>query len=148
MSGLLRTMPAMISSLFRAYSKIHAGYRNTEGVEQAERFVDITWIGRDRRFDSFNKYKHYLQSSSIFFNPSFASPNPRARTEAMLTGLVVVTTNTHGEDEYIENGINGFCSNDLGELIDFLIYLKNNPRMTTKIGQAGRATAQKVFSYR
>ena len=63
----------------------------------------------------------------------------------MLTGLAIVTTNSHGEDEYIENGVNGFCSNDYDELVDYLDYLYRNPDQVAKIGQAGRATAQKVF---
>lgn len=127
------------------YSDLHAAFRNNEGIKRAEEFLDIKWVGRDVNFDSFNKYRHYLQSGSIFFNPSHASPNPRARTEAMLTGLAIVTTNSHGEDEYIENGVNGFYSNDIEELIDFLLYLKSHPKETRAIGQAGRETAQKVF---
>jgi hypothetical protein len=127
------------------YSDLHAEFRNNAGVARAERFLPIRWVGRDIKFNSFDKYRHYLQSSSIFFNPSYASPNPRARTEAMLTGLVVVTTNCHGEDEYIRNGVNGFCSNDFEELIDFLLYLKEHPKETRAMGQAGRRTAQEVF---
>ena len=127
------------------YRTLHAAFRNNEGIKRAEEFLDIKWVGRDVNFDSFNKYRHYLQSGSIFFNPSHASPNPRARTEAMLTGLAVVTTNSHGEEEYIENGVNGFCSNDIEELIDFLLYLKAHPKETRAMGQAGRETAQKVF---
>ena len=75
---------------------LHAAFRNNEDIKRAEEFLDIKWVGGDVNFDSFNKYRHYLQSGSIFFNPSHASPNPRARTEAMLTGLAIVTTNSHG----------------------------------------------------
>jgi glycosyltransferase involved in cell wall biosynthesis len=63
----------------------------------------------------------------------------------MLTGLAIVTTNSNGEEEYIQNGVNGFCSNDLDELIDFLLYLRAHPQETRRIGQAGRKTAQDVF---
>jgi len=129
----------------QAHSSIHGAYRNYEGVARAEERVKITWVDRDVRFDSFNKYRHYLQSCSIFFQPSYASPNPRSRTEAMLTGLAIVTTNSHGEEEYIANGVNGFCSNDFDELIEFLIYLESHPNQVRKIGQKGRETAQQVF---
>lgn len=125
--------------------RTHGAFRNVEGIKQLEQRVQITWVGRDRRFDSFNKYRHFLQSSSIFLQPSYASPNPRARTEAMLTGLAIVTTNSHGEDEYIINGVNGFASNDFDELTEFLEYLLKNPEQVRKIGRAGRETAQEVF---
>ena len=129
----------------QAYGRVHAEVRNVAGVERLAERVPITWIGRDRTFDSFNKYRHFLQSCSIFLQPSFASANPRSRTEAMLTGLAIVTTNAHGEDEYIRNGINGFASNDLDELGDFLEYLLRHPDDTRRIGEAGRRTAQQVF---
>ena len=34
----------------------------------------------------------------------------------MLCGLVPVTTDSHGENEYIENGVNGFY-NSLGQRV-------------------------------
>lgn len=129
----------------QAVGRMHRAVRNVEGVERAEKHLPIQWIGRDRTFDSFNKYRTFLRSSSIFLQPSYASANPRARTEAMLTGLAIVTTNSHGEDEYIRNGVNGFCSNDFDELVDFAGYLLKHPDQVRKIGTAGRATAQRVF---
>lgn len=131
--------------LIQPYSTIHGEVRNLDGIARAERYVPMTWIGRDVRFDSFAKYRHFLQSSSIYFNPSYASANPRARTEAMLMGLAVVTTANNGEEEYIENGRNGFCSNDFDELIDFLVYLIDRPDEIRRIGMAGRETAQEYF---
>lgn len=129
----------------QAAGRIHGLCRNFEGIAQVEERIPITWVGRDRHFDSFNKYRRFLQSSSIFLQPSYASANPRSRTEAMLTGLAIVSTNSNGEDEYIRNGINGFCSNDFDELVEFLDYLLANPDQVRKIGTAGRETAQRVF---
>jgi Glycosyl transferases group 1 len=127
------------------YGRTHPAFRNVEGVKEIEKQIKVRWVGRDVKFDSFDRYRHFLQSSSIFLQPSYASPNPRSRTEAMLTGLAVVTTNSHGEDEYIENGVNGFATNDPGELVEYLRYLLSHPEQTRKIGQAGRETAQRVF---
>lgn len=132
--------------VIQPYSSAHGIVRNIAGIEKAEQFVPITWIGRDVRFDSFAKFRHFLQSSSIYFNPSYASANPRSRTEAMLTGLAIVTTASNGEEEYIENGRNGFCSNDFDELIEYLIYLHKRPDEVRRLGIAGRETAQRVFN--
>jgi hypothetical protein len=119
---------------------------NADGLAQARESVAITVLGDDVHCKSFDEYRGLLSTSSVFFNPSYASANPRARTEAMLCGLVVVTTNSHGEDEYIENGVNGFCSDDMGELIDFMKYLQDNPRQAKEIGMRGRSTAQEIFN--
>ena len=132
--------------LIQPYSKMHAATRNLDTIQLLEKHLPVVWIGRDKRFRSFNQYRHYLGSSSIYFNPSYASANPRARTEAMLSGLAVVTTNANGEDEYIENGVNGYCSNNVEELIEYLARLYEDPDLVRQIGAAGRKTAQEVFN--
>lgn len=129
----------------QAAGRMHGLCRNVEGIARVEERIPVAWVGRDRHFDSFNKYRNFLQSSSIFLQPSYASANPRSRTEAMLTGLAIVTTNSNGEDEYIRNGVNGYCSNNFDELIEFLEFLLANPGQVRKIGTAGRKTAQRVF---
>ncbi len=130
------------------FSQIHSRYRNNDAILRFEKLtgIKVDWVGRDIRFDSFDKYRSFLSRSSIYFNPSFASPNPRARTEAMLCGLVPVTTDAHGESGYIENGVNGFCSNDIDELFGHLVRLKNDPRECMRLGAAARETAQRCFN--
>ena len=128
-------------------SGLHQAYRNNEAAFAFEKLsgIEIDWIGRNHTFDSFAKYKAFLSRSCIYFNPSYASPNPRARTEAMLCGLVPVTTNSHGEDRYIQNGVNGFCSNDMQELYENLVYLHQNPDVARTMGMAARKTAHEYF---
>ena len=99
-----------------------------------------------RSFNSFDRYRSFLASSAIFFNPSTAVPESPAMIEAQLCGLAIVTTNAHGEADYIENGVNGFASSDLDELTDFVEYLRRNPLQIENIGERGRATAQRVFN--
>ena len=128
-------------------SALRAAYRNFSAIKQFEESsgIRIEWVGRDFRFGSFEKYRSFLATSSIYFNASHASPNPRARTEAMFCGLVPVTTDSHGESEYIENGVNGFASNDLSYLYEALKMLKADPAMCSKMGVRARETAADVF---
>ncbi len=132
----------------QTFSKIHSLYRNNDAIVAFEALtgIKVDWVGRDYKFDTFDKYRAFLSRSSIYFSPSFASPNPRARTEAMLCGLVPVTTNAHGESEYIENGVNGYCSNDLDELFQHLVRLKNDHDECVRLGTAARETAHKLFN--
>jgi glycosyltransferase involved in cell wall biosynthesis len=106
----------------------------------------MDWIGNNVRFSSHKDYKSFLSHSSIFINLSHASANPRSRTEAMMCGLVIVTTGAHGEEEYIENGKNGFVSADENELLARVEELRKNPSRVRLMGMAGRETAQKYFS--
>jgi glycosyltransferase involved in cell wall biosynthesis len=123
----------------------HPEVTNDRFVAQVETKVPITWLGRDVRCGCFDSYRRFLSKSSIFFNPSLASANPRARAEAMLSGLAIVTTASHGEEEYIINGENGFCSNDEDELLDFLLFLTAHPEEVERIGKNGREMARDLF---
>tara|TARA_R110002096_G_scaffold173997_13_gene349658 strand:- start:2538 stop:3467 length:930 start_codon:yes stop_codon:yes gene_type:complete len=124
----------------------HSQFRNHEAVTKIEDAgIHLCWVGRDVKFSSWDGYRDFLSHSSILLNPAHASPNPRTRAEAMLCGLAVVSTASQGESDYIENGVNGYCSDDIDELIDHLRLLQNDPDLTRRIGGAGRETAQKVF---
>ena len=71
---------------------------------------------------------------------------PRSRAEGMVSGLVVVTTNYHDEERWIDNEVDGFYSNEPGQLADYLRFLQKDPDACRKIGLAGREKAGKVFS--
>jgi len=126
----------------------YALYRNDEAVEVFETLSGsrVDWVGPRIVPRSLEEYRALLGQSAIHFNPSFAEPNPRGRTEAMLCGLVPVTTNEHGESEYIENGVNGYCSNDMDELFDHLVRLMNSPEECERLGKAARQTARRHFA--
>lgn len=124
----------------------HAKFRNHEAVTKIEAAgIDLCWVGRDVTFSTWDAYREFLSHSSIFLNPAHASPNPRTRAEAMLCALAVVSTNSQGESDYLKSGENGFCSDDIDELIEHLRALQADPDLTRKIGIAGRETAQKRF---
>jgi len=119
--------------------------------------IKHTWIGVDKKFGSFDTYREFLGRSLIYFNPTWQSPRPRARTEAMLSGCCVVTTPYHDADEFIKDGVNGFLTSTMQitdpRVIDnpdhtanILKDLVENPQKAIKAGQKGKATAQKLFN--
>ncbi len=69
--------------------------------------------------------------------------------EAWMTGIPVVALgrryNTAEVCELIENGVNGFFSDNVEELRTFITKLLENPLYARRIGDAGRAKAMKVF---
>jgi len=73
---------------------------------------------------------------------------PRARTEAMLSGCCVVTTPHQDADTFIEHGKNGFLiprePQKVADLIEGLIM---DYKTAIKVGQAGKETAKKLFTY-
>jgi hypothetical protein len=118
-------------------------------------------------------YRDFLGRSLVYFNPTQESPNPRSRTEAMLSGCCVLSTpyqdadryfnfdtrkiweNSSGVNDYIKivdslldtPGINGIIipnnPDPIIALINHLIYKRY--KTAIKIGQEGKKTAIKIF---
>ena len=86
------------------------------------------------------------QNSRIFLNTSTISPVPTALMEAMSCGCAVVSTATCMIPEIIENGVNGFISNDHEELKQYLVDLLNDEGLAKEIGNNARKTITEKYS--
>ena len=82
----------------------------------------------------------------IFLNTSTVSPVPTSLLEAMACGCAVVTTATCMIPEIIENGVNGYCSNDESELIGYITQLLENEELRASMGEQARKTILEQFS--
>ena len=86
------------------------------------------------------------QSSRIFLNTSTISPVPTSLLEAMACECAVVTTATCMIPEIIENGVNGFISNDEEELREYLALLLNDENTANEMGKKAKETILEKFS--
>ena len=84
--------------------------------------------------------------AQVFVNTSTHSPIPCSLLEAMSCGCAVVSTATCLIPEIIENGVNGFLSNDEDELRQYTVDLLNDPELAAKMGEEARRTIEKVFN--
>ena len=82
----------------------------------------------------------------VFLNTSTISPVPTSLLEAMSCGCAVVSTATCMIPEIIENGVNGFLSNDEEELKSYIEKLLNDEELRGRLGNAARETVLKDFS--
>ena len=139
----------------RAYRRI---FLETTAKILRQKRVPFTWVNVDKNFVTFDEYRDYLGRSLVYFNPTWQSPMPRARTEAMFSGCCVVTTPYQDADTFIKNGINGFLTSEkriidprimdnpqyTAELIERLVL--KEPELAIKIGQEGKKTALTKFN--
>lgn len=88
----------------------------------------------------------FYQRCGVFFNSSLLSPIPTVVLEAMSCGAPVVSTATCEIPKIIEDGVNGFCSNDEEYLKEKIWWCLNNPQEAEKIGLEGRKTIETMFS--
>lgn len=121
-----------------------------KGAVKERTGLDIQHINVNIKFeeDNWNQYREYIGSSLINISPYRDSPMPRSRTEAMLSGAVVLTSKYHGAEDFIEHGVDGFIVPDnplsYASAIDGL--LNGNYRKAIEIGQRAKIKAQRIFS--
>lgn len=103
----------------------------------------------DRRYAEykFSNWIDHLGRHKIYLNTTLRSPMPRARTEAMLCGVIPVSLDSHDVSRFIQNGVNGFYSSSVEELAEFCRTICNNATMREKMSGVARNTAMDVFNH-
>ena len=67
--------------------------------------------------------------------------------EAMSCGCAVVSTETCMIPEVIENGVNGFMTNDEKQMERYLVDLLNDKNLAKEIGDNARKTIVKIAAF-
>ena len=103
----------------------------------------IKWLG-------FRKdVKELLRQASIVAFPSYYREGvPKSLIEACATGRPIVTTNSIGCKDTVEDGVNGFLIpiKDSHALAEKLKVLIDNPALRQKMGMESRRIAERDFS--
>lgn len=95
--------------------------------------------------DVYDLVDQYNQSS-IFLNTAIFSPIPTVLLEAMACGCCIISTKCGMVGEIIENGINGFISDDKNELRKYIELCLNDEDLCRKMGSNARRTIVEKFS--
>lgn len=93
--------------------------------------------------DVAEKIKH----SSVFVLPSYREGFPRSTQEAMAMGRAVITTNTAGCKETVQDGVNGFLISlySVDELVEKMCYFIEHPDSIETMGNNSYHWAQQHF---
>ncbi|MEO7404396.1 MAG: glycosyltransferase, partial [Burkholderiales bacterium] len=106
-----------------------------------------TYQNNTYAFAKYRRYADEIRRYTVYLNPTIRSPMPRARGEPMMAGVITVSAANHDVERFIENGVDGFYSNDPEELRAHLYFLLRNSEAARRIGAASRRKAMKVFHY-
>ena len=93
-----------------------------------------------------NELVDAYNESKIFLNTAVFSPIPTVLLEAMACGCCVVTTKCGMVGEVIQNGVNGFISNDINEIKNYLDTCLKDDELCKKIGYNARKTILEKFN--
>lgn len=86
------------------------------------------------------------REASVFINTTTHSPIPTVLLEGMACGLPVVSTDNCMIPEVIDHGVDGFLSNDPGELRGYCELLLGDEELAKKMGAAARRKIIERFS--
>jgi len=106
--------------------------------------------------DQDGQKKLYRDSRVYFYNGTAPASYTLSLIEAMMTGIPVVAAgpaftqglynqDTNEIEDIIQNGVNGFVSNDTEELKKYIELMMNSKEDAKRIGDAGRITAKAMF---
>jgi glycosyltransferase involved in cell wall biosynthesis len=100
---------------------------------------NVEFLGRIPRGKTFP----YYQEADVFILTSFNEGMSNAMLEALASGLPIISTDTGGAEELVENGENGYMikmknSTDVAEKIEKLI---NNSELAKRMGEKSREKA-------
>jgi len=101
--------------------------------------------GFSKNADNVNHLRTLYRHASVFLNTTLWSTTPFSLLEAMSVGCPIVTTATTAIPEFIENGVNGFITNDPKVMRKYLEDLIEDKDMALEIGAAGRETVIQQF---
>ena len=123
---------------------------NYSGWQRVTNELPVRLVGNTPGLSEPAKDIHELaseyQQASVFLNTSTISPVPTSLLEAMSCGCAIVSTATCMIPEIIENGVNGFISNDEDELREYTQQLLEDSKLAKKLGNCARETILEKFS--
>lgn len=122
---------------------------NYSGWKRVTNGLNIKLIGDTKGLsepaESIDHLVEAYNTCGVYFNSTTLSTVPTSLLEAMSCGCPVVSTATCMIPEIIQNGINGFISNDENELRSKIEYLLYNKDVAKDMGQKARETILKMF---
>lgn len=127
----------------RDYCLNYQGFcRVTDGL--AKKIVGDT-VGLSKAASSTEELVQEYNKCGVYFNSS-STPIPMSFLEAMSCGCAVVSVATSMIPSIIENGVNGFISNDENELRSYVTLLQQDKELRTKLGNNARKTILEKFT--
>jgi glycosyltransferase involved in cell wall biosynthesis len=104
--------------------------------------TSVCWLGQR------DDIKNLLQNSDVMVFPSYREGLPKSLIEASAMSLPIITTDTPGCRECVEDGVNGFLVpiQNKEMLAEKMEYLIENPVFIQRMGNESRKKAEMEFS--
>ena len=97
---------------------------------------------------NYSAYRQMLARALVYFSPTRRAPMPGARTEAMLSGVCVVSVPGNDFEDHVRDGETGYIVRRYADAVRVLSGLLDEPERAYRIGRAGREWAQTEFCHK
>jgi len=140
-----------VANVFKSRAQF-TGYALWEWMkDNTDDICDVVGHGNEdmkmgvRCADTFNELVHIYNSYGVYFNPTNSSAMPRARAEAAMCGMPIVSTDNFDIGSYFKNGQDGIITNDRDELLRGVKELLESEQMRQDFSGRAREIAIKHF---
>ena len=129
---------------FYLLGKYETSMQDAINREYIEKFIDDGII---ERFDETEDVRPYYRKCSVYVLPSYREGTPRTVLEAMAMGRPIITTDTQGCRETVNNGVNGFLVpvKDSSAVAEKMAWFIENPQMVQNMGNQSYQYAKKKY---
>ena len=103
--------------------------------------------GTIERFEETDDVRPYYEMCSVYVLPSYREGTPRTVLEAMAMGRPIITTDTQGCRETVQDGVNGFLVpiKDSDAIAEKMIWFIEHPEAVQEMGRQSYQYALKKF---
>lgn len=115
----------------------------------AKKLEEVTRQGLVQYRGYTDDVRNYLRDSTVYVLPSYYREGiPRTNLEAMSVGRAIITTDTPGCRETVQDGKNGFLipPRNSNALAEAMLKFIEDPELAVKMGSASRKFAEKCFA--
>jgi len=145
--------PEQFTVLYTGGKQMHKGYyivlKIRKIIEKIDPTIRFKMIGTGlRKIPYEHMPRMYLSSSVLLFPSIYWEGLPPAVLEALAMKRPAVASAIGGVPEIITHGKNGFLvkPGDVDKIVEYILYLKDNPSVLRKMGEEGRRTIIEKFS--
>lgn len=145
--------PEQFTVLYTGGTQPHKGYHMVlkirKTIEKIDPTIRFKMIGTGLKKIPYEKMPQMYLSSSILLFPSiYWEGLPPSVLESLALKRPAIASAIGGIPEIITHGKNGFLvkPGDTDKIIEYILYLKNNPNILKKMGEEGRKTIIEKFS--
>ena len=148
--GVLEYMQAarLVKELYpQARFLLLGSYDSLQDALTREQIESYFSDGTVERFDEAADVRPYYSQCSVYVLPSYREGTPRTVLEAMAMGRPIITTDTNGCRQTMQDGVNGFLVpvRDVAALVEKMIWYIENPQQIEVMGRESLRICREKF---